>query len=145
MSVQHFRKKPVVIEAVRYLPGETCQDVAEFMGVDHDERDCFDDAEWAIETLEVLVFARPGDWIVRGVQGEFYPCKPDIFDATYEAADTPSLVVSAETVAEIERLRDEAGSVGGATGDAPLRYAMDGMWQAYTNVLIAVLGVEEEA
>ena len=93
MSVQRFRKKPVVIEAVRYLPGETCQDVADFMGVDHDERDCFDDAEWAIETLEGLIFAQPGDWIIRGIQGEFYPCKPDIFDATYEAASSPSLSI----------------------------------------------------
>ena len=85
MSVQQFRKRPVVIEAIRYIPGKTCQDVAAFTGVSHSEDDCFDDAEWVIETLEGTMFARPGDWIIRGVQGEFYPCKPDIFDATYEA------------------------------------------------------------
>lgn len=37
-----------------------------------------------IDTLEGTMRAEPGDWIIRGVQGEFYPCKPDIFDATYE-------------------------------------------------------------
>lgn len=38
----------------------------------------------AIETLEGTMRALPGDWIIRGVKGEFYPCKPEIFDATYE-------------------------------------------------------------
>jgi hypothetical protein len=40
-----------------------------------------------IRTLEGVMFARNGDWVIRGVQGEFYPCKPDIFAATYEAVD----------------------------------------------------------
>lgn len=38
----------------------------------------------AVRTLEGTMVADPGDWIIRGVQGEFYPCKPDIFEATYE-------------------------------------------------------------
>lgn len=38
-----------------------------------------------IQTLEGVMEARPGDWIIKGVAGEFYPCKPDIFEATYEA------------------------------------------------------------
>lgn len=38
----------------------------------------------SISTLEGCMFAEPGDWIIRGVKGEFYPCKPDIFEATYE-------------------------------------------------------------
>ena len=38
-----------------------------------------------IETLEGIHRAMPGDWIIRGVKGELYPCKPDIFEATYEA------------------------------------------------------------
>ena len=40
----------------------------------------------AIDTLEGAMHASPGDWIIRGVAGEFYPCKPDIFAATYEPA-----------------------------------------------------------
>lgn len=43
--------------------------------------------EIAIKTLEGVMHARLGDWIIRGVEGEFYPCKPGIFDATYEAVD----------------------------------------------------------
>jgi len=82
-----YRKKPVVVEAIQYWPGQTCRQVAEFMAVSHNEHDCFDDAEWAVETLEGLMWAHPGDWIVRGVEGEFYPVKPSIFDATYEAAE----------------------------------------------------------
>jgi len=39
-----------------------------------------------IETLEGRMMATPGDWIIKGVNGEFYPCKPDIFEATYEPA-----------------------------------------------------------
>jgi hypothetical protein len=47
-----------------------------------------DDQPWiAIQTLEGEMAAQPGDYIIKGVQGEFYPCKPDIFEATYEAAE----------------------------------------------------------
>ena len=49
-------------------------------GVSIDPRD----GRLIISTLEGLHWADPGDWIIRGVQGEFYPCKPDIFAATYE-------------------------------------------------------------
>jgi hypothetical protein len=44
-----------------------------------------------IATLEGEMVARRGDWIIRGVQGEFYPCKPDIFEATYELVESPEL------------------------------------------------------
>lgn len=40
-----------------------------------------------IQTLEGWLHVSPGDWIIRGVKGEFYPCKPDVFDATYVAVD----------------------------------------------------------
>ena len=40
-----------------------------------------------INTLEGTMYAKVGDWIIRGVKGEFYPCKPDIFEATYEPVD----------------------------------------------------------
>lgn len=52
-------------------------------GVSIDPRD----GRLIVSTLEGLHWAEPGDWIIRGVQGEFYPCKPDIFEATYEAVD----------------------------------------------------------
>lgn len=51
---------------------------------------CFDDLAIEIDTLEGTMRAHPGDWIIKGVKGEFYPCKPDIFEATYEAHNDSS-------------------------------------------------------
>lgn len=80
-----FRKKPVVIEAHQW-PLLTSQ-VEEFMTwaaevgfMPHE----FLDGCITIQTLEGVMRADPGDWIIRGVSGEFYPCKPDIFEKTYE-------------------------------------------------------------
>ena len=79
-----FRKKPVVIEAHRW-EGDNWPDFLLFLiargGSARTEGD-----QLLIDTLEGTHAANPGDWIIQGVQGEFYPCKPDIFDATYEAA-----------------------------------------------------------
>ncbi len=82
-----FRKKPVVIEAVRWLnikivcpPGPLWFEAAERRG----------DIQLAgtslfIKTLEGEMRADVGDWIIRGVKGELYPCRADIFEMTYEA------------------------------------------------------------
>lgn len=81
-----YRKKPVVIEAWPYkhntplnlLPADIfCQLV-----VDNDKGDV------VIKTLEGAMSVSPGDWIIKGVKGELYPCKPDIFEATYEKVET---------------------------------------------------------
>lgn len=85
-----YRKKPVVIEAIRLpLQGEAGQKVADLF-------DFMGNAEWdlgidglRITTLEGVMLASPGDYIIRGVQGELYPCKPDIFAATYEPVEPP--------------------------------------------------------
>lgn len=82
-----WRKKPVVIEA-RQFNGGWSDDGAEiltWMGTSG-EWDA-DSAELRIRTLEGLMTASKGDWIIKGVKGEFYPCKPDIFATTYEPAD----------------------------------------------------------
>jgi len=79
-----FRKKPVVIEAVQYLGGDESQDnVADFMDADI----AVSDDAILIDTLEGEMIAIPGDWIIKGIKGEFYPCKPEIFAATYEAVE----------------------------------------------------------
>lgn len=79
-----FRKKPVEIEAVLLTP-LTITEVEEFVGgdaaVDHKR------GGLVIATLEGAMHASMGDWIIRGVQGEFYPCKPDIFEQTYERVE----------------------------------------------------------
>lgn len=77
-----YRKKPVVIEAEPFDPqrlplpfsrrGDPC---------------CLDGERWYIATLEGDHNLTVGDMVIRGVKGEFYPCKPDIFEATHDAAD----------------------------------------------------------
>ncbi len=79
---QRFRKKPVEIEAVQWT-GENRDEIKAFI----DEAAFgFAFGELSIHTLEGSMKASPGDWIIRGVQGEHYPCKPDIFEATYDPA-----------------------------------------------------------
>jgi hypothetical protein len=81
-----FRKKPVIIDAVQWTnqqivcpPGPVWLLEAEEDG----SVKLIGDSLF-ISTLEGEMQARPGDWIIRGVKGEIYPCKPDIFEATYE-------------------------------------------------------------
>lgn len=94
MGAQRFRKKPVVIEAVQFT-GHNHGDITAFMGCECGwgnpvKDDCPYDHSKAgpklivIRTLEGDHTAIRGDWIIKGVKGEFYPCKPDIFEATYE-------------------------------------------------------------
>lgn len=77
-----YRKKPVVIDAVQYT-GANFNDIEKFVGGDAE----FRMGELVVATLEGPLHASPGDWIIKGVMGEFYPCKPDIFALTYEAVD----------------------------------------------------------
>ncbi|GAA1453393.1 hypothetical protein ACFP47_09400 [Nesterenkonia lacusekhoensis] len=83
-----YRKRPVTIEAMQYKTPQVAGDIADWIEENGGEvsLDLLTDV-LSIETLEGSMLARPGDYIIRGVQGEFYPCKPDIFEATYERAD----------------------------------------------------------
>lgn len=85
-----YRKKPVVIDAVRW-EGITVRDMEEFSretGFPKFSVTYRDGRHGCvIPTLEGHHFAERGDWIIRGVNGEYYPCKPDIFAKTYESAD----------------------------------------------------------
>lgn len=80
-----FRKKPVVIDAFRWEPG-VCFPAPEFDGL-HELARIVGAGHLMIGTLEGPIYATPGDYIIRGVAGEFYPCKPDIFAATYEPVE----------------------------------------------------------
>ena len=83
-----FRKKPVVIEAVQVPMSDQVAEhglvIGWFLSHGFDGYYIADDKGYDIKTLEGTMHASPGDWIIRGVKGEFYPCKPDIFAATYE-------------------------------------------------------------
>ena len=83
-TMTKYRKKPVVIEAEQWTGTNSLE--------------IFDFADWVvsvsdrektieIKTLEGTMIAREGDWIIKGIQGEFYPVKPDIFEETYELVE----------------------------------------------------------
>lgn len=84
-----FRKKPVVIEAIQFTGLSSVNRMCNiwqkpFMDVaDFDESE--EKENFFIETLEGNHCASLYDWIIKGINGEFYPCKPDIFEKTYEA------------------------------------------------------------
>jgi len=83
-----YRKKPVVIEAVRFFDTtEGMAEVMRFIPLASILGDSKHGWYLQIKTLEGTMKATPGDWIIRGVQGEYYPCKPDIFTATYDAVE----------------------------------------------------------
>lgn len=87
-----YRKKPVVIEAVQWLGKQiVCPPGPEWFN-EAEEADVIQLAGDVlhIKTLEGPLRANIGDWIIRGVKGEIYPCKPDIFAATYEEAERTS-------------------------------------------------------
>lgn len=86
LPCRNWRKKPVVVEAIQFT-GDNLIRMELFV-------DCGrygdDDGHFYIQTLEGEMRVDLGDWVIKGVKGEFYPCKPDIFEITYEPASTPS-------------------------------------------------------
>ena len=91
-----YRKKPVVIQAEQFSvekwnAGEPAPFGVVNFGVPKADDDrsasSLDGKHW-VSTLEGPLIVSDGDWIIRGIKGEYYPCKPDIFEATYEAVET---------------------------------------------------------
>ena len=99
---RRYRKRPVVVEAVQFVP-EDWMEMRLFANVGNlaegKAQACYIDADgnehasWVgrgfpgglwLPTLEGVMLARLGDYVIKGVKGELYPCKPDIFEATYE-------------------------------------------------------------
>lgn len=79
-----YRKKPVVIDAHRHTTiNALFVWMQTFPGTNEFKVEA---GAVIIPTLEGDMVVTPGDWVIRGIKGEFYPCKPDIFDATYEPA-----------------------------------------------------------
>ncbi len=86
--IEKFKTKPAVVEAIQFtslIVGEVC----DFTGI---PRSCVADMDReyltvSIPTLRGEMVAIEGDWIIKTAQGEFYPCKPDIFEQTYERVD----------------------------------------------------------
>lgn len=76
-----YRKKPIVIEAVQYT-GDNFIEVSAFLNT---VAYVLTSSGIVIRTLEGDMLAQRGDYIIRGMKGEYYPCKPDIFEGTYES------------------------------------------------------------
>ena len=103
MTIQKFRKKPVVIEAMQFqlMDGEwgkpapygdleSAEAIRAWSDGKASPEHYHPEDGWCavmyVSTLEGSMRVNPGDWIIKGVKGEFYPCKPDIFAASYEPA-----------------------------------------------------------
>lgn len=85
MDTQRYRKKPVEIEAIQFArDGTNAEAIADWIANSSRMAVSYNMKGISIHTLEGVMLASPGDWVIKGVQGEFYPCKPDIFDATYD-------------------------------------------------------------
>ena len=83
-----YRKKPVVIEAMLFDGSlGSASVIAIWMQGGASMEEAGEGCRFHIETLEGDMEARAGDYIIRGVKGEFYPCKPDIFEQTYELVE----------------------------------------------------------
>jgi hypothetical protein len=121
MPVDSYRKKPVVVEAMRFDgTGPSCTEVTEFLGGVHEPNHTWKATTYEggfIKTLGGDHEFNPGDWIIKGVAGEFYPCKPDIFEAIYQPADAdqPPLL---DMIAAIEMFAHERGGMFGLSFNA---------------------------
>ena len=87
-----YRKKPVVVDAIQFDGVGDIPELELHMIDSDDDRQCQQCGEKArshgnVKTLEGYHIACPGDYIITGIRGEHYPCKPDIFEATYELAE----------------------------------------------------------
>lgn len=113
--MKQYRKKPVVIEAIQFIDDvDRILEIQEFTGqetirVDYKDKN---NHTLKIDTLEGVMTASVGDYIIKGVQGEFYPCKPDIFEKTYEEAQPKQSI--------IDRATDYAYMVAGGSPDIVL-------------------------
>ena len=132
-----FTKKPVTIQAIQWT-GDNLREVITFTDGPPDTRSHHAGMAWdayrdlvardglKIYTLEGKMLASPGDWIIRGVKGELYPCKPDIFQETYAAASpTPPVEQQAAKVAPAigDELRDTLVAVSAAIAEQDDRTA----------------------
>ena len=86
MNVKKYKKKPVIIEAIQFVDdAERITEISDFIGddfsIDYSKKE---KPVLKINTLEGVMTASEGDYIIKCVKGEFYPCKPNIFDNTYE-------------------------------------------------------------
>lgn len=86
MSVKKYRKLPVVVEAIHHN-SEFFQSSLDFINSNGGHAALMLDGRISIETLEGTMIGEDGDYVIKGINGEFYPCKKDIFDKSYELTE----------------------------------------------------------
>lgn len=104
--MKKYRNKPVVVEAFHYqgrIDDFYLMRWCDAIGGSHHIE--FRDGHAIIKTLEGDMTASPGDYIIKGVKGEFYPCKPDIFEQTYEEVPKSALEMEIECYGAIMEVR----------------------------------------
>lgn len=125
-----FRSKQVVIEAVQFEGSE--QSRARLFDWSGGALDVStnNSNQMTIQTLEGAMLANPGDWIIRGLRGEFYPCKPDVFAAKYEAIDdTGTMCLSTSEINDLHsdlmgaspKIRGQLEAILGTTVEASIQ------------------------
>lgn len=90
MNPIKYKKKPVIIEALQFksnMSVKDLNDLIDFIGMRNIVDIGRDNLYLTIRTLEGNMTASSGDYIIKGIQGEFYPCKPDIFEKTYDKVE----------------------------------------------------------
>lgn len=102
-----FRTKPVEKWAVQWT-GDNVREMVAFAGTKVKIKAEGQRMALVIDTLEGVMVGKPMDWIICGIQGEFYPCKPDIFAANYEPADEPSTTGRNEMLRMHERYENDS-------------------------------------
>lgn len=148
-----YRKKPVEIQAVQWT-GENLAQVLAFTGKhpdwgkwfasfeEYEKRVREDGGLFKILALEGTMVAAPGDWIIRGVKGEFYPCKPDIFEATYDDVLPDDWISRVQ--AERDQLSDRLAKLRyffGTIAFNDLSITSQGLLQAQAEVMGAYLAI----
>lgn len=103
-----YRKKPVVIEAMQFLDSNK-NEVFDFVTCGRTGTFERSRPQMRIETLEGPMLVNLGDWVIKGINGEFYPCKPLIFEATYDKVDndTPLGEGTKESTMLVEKTTNE--------------------------------------
>ena len=89
LVVRRARKKPIEVGGVAQYDGENADEVVRWIEFSSGRFTpaAYQGGELVISTLEGDMHVSPGDWVIMGVSGEFYPCKPDIFDKSYDLLD----------------------------------------------------------
>ena len=105
MEARKFRKKPIIVEALQYTE-ESRRAVIDWCGAGHTGIDD-DGCEYELRNLRIktpagTLMVNLGDWVVKDANGEFCPCKPDIFEQTYEEVDAKEPISSKELMRKLD-------------------------------------------